>query len=89
MWDFASITLGCAKRSLILFSPKSVLRPYKRVLNFQARQARKFAIQHGWQQPTWDFPGFLYGRAAAIPQDGNIGLKACSEHKTMPRKMVA
>lgn len=37
------------------FDPGRPLRPYKRVLNFQARQARTYSIQHGWQPASWNF----------------------------------
>ena len=41
------------------FDPGRPLRPYKRVLNFQARQARMYAIQRGWQPASWDFEDYL------------------------------
>ncbi|KAL3149181.1 hypothetical protein ABBQ32_002012 [Trebouxia sp. C0010 RCD-2024] len=41
------------------FDPGRPLRPYKRVLNFQARQARMYAIRHGWQPASWDFEDYL------------------------------
>lgn len=42
------------------FDRKSIHRPYKRALNFQARQARKAAIlKRGWRQASWDFEDFF------------------------------
>ncbi|KAA6426318.1 MAG: hypothetical protein FRX49_03429 [Trebouxia sp. A1-2] len=41
------------------FEPGRPLRPYKRVLNFQARQARTYAIRRGWQSASWDFEDYL------------------------------
>lgn len=41
------------------FAPGNLLRPYKRVLNFQARAARAYAIKHKWQPPSWDFTDYL------------------------------
>lgn len=41
------------------FDPGRPLRPYKRVLNFQARQARTYAIRHGWQPASWNFEDYL------------------------------
>ena len=41
------------------FDPGRPLRPYKRVLNFQARQARTYAIRRGWQPASWDFEDYL------------------------------
>lgn len=41
------------------FDPKRPMRPYKRVLNFHARQARTYAIRHGWQPASWDFEDYL------------------------------
>jgi len=41
------------------FEPGRPLRPYKRVLNFQARQARTYAIRRGWQPASWDFEDYL------------------------------
>ena len=66
----------CAPRSLfraliyqdvhmqpLTFAPNSLQRPIKRILNFHARQARKYAILHGWHlhwpDPLWDFEDFL------------------------------
>ena len=34
-------------------------RPFKRALNFQARQARKYAIRHNWKPLSWDFEDYL------------------------------
>lgn len=33
-------------------------RPFNRCLNFQARQARLYAIKKGWRSMRWDFPDF-------------------------------
>ena len=41
------------------FAPNSVQRPLKRVLNFQARQARKYAIRHNWKPLSWDFEDYF------------------------------
>lgn len=41
------------------FAPNSVHRPFKRALNFQARQARKYAIRRGWRSASWDFEDFF------------------------------
>ena len=41
------------------FAPNLLQRPLKRVLNFQARQARKYAIRHNWKPLTWDFEDYL------------------------------
>lgn len=40
------------------FAPSSLQRPFRRVLNFQARQARKFAIRHNWKPLSWDFEDY-------------------------------
>ena len=41
------------------FAPGNLHRPYKRVVNFQARQARKFALRRGWKPVSWDFEDFF------------------------------
>ena len=41
------------------FDPGRPLRLYKRVLNFQARQARTYATRRGWQPASWDFDDYL------------------------------
>lgn len=47
----------------LVFAPGSLQRPIKRILNFHARQARKYAILHGWNlhwpDPLWNFEDFL------------------------------
>ena len=45
--------------SALEFDPERPLRPYKRVLNFQARQARTYAIRRGWQPASWNFENYL------------------------------
>lgn len=41
---------GCS----LHFDPQILHRPIKRALNFQARQARKYAISRGWMDESWD-----------------------------------
>jgi len=41
------------------FAPGSLHRPYRRALNFQARQARKGALECGWRNASWDFEDFM------------------------------
>ena len=45
---------GCS----LQFAPNGLHRPFKRALNFQARQARKFAVNSGWKSASWDFEDF-------------------------------
>ena len=33
-------------------------KPFSRCLNFQARQARLYAIKKGWKKMSWDFNDF-------------------------------
>ena len=40
------------------FAPSSLQRPFRRVLNFQARQARNYAIRHNWRPLSWDFEDY-------------------------------
>ena len=41
------------------FAPGNLHRPYKRALNFQARQARKYALRQRWKPVSWDFEDFF------------------------------
>ena len=43
----------------LTFAPSSLERPFKGVLNFQARQARKYAIRHNWKASSWDFEDYF------------------------------
>lgn len=42
----------------ITFENCNKLKPFNRCLNFQARQARLYAIKKGWKRANWDFPDF-------------------------------
>lgn len=53
------LTFQDIDNSPLQFAPGNLLRPYKRVLNFQARLARLHAIQHKWQPASWDFTDYL------------------------------
>ncbi len=46
-YHLKNLTFQHIDNSALEFDPRRPLRPYKRVLNFQARQARSYAIQRG------------------------------------------
>ena len=54
-----SLTFKALQGRSLQFDPQSLHRPFKRALNFQARQARKYAIRHRWQEASWDFEDFF------------------------------
>ena len=54
-----SMTLQNLQGRSLQVDPQSQHRPFKRALNFQARQARKYAIRRRWQDASWDFEDFF------------------------------
>ena len=58
-YPLQKLTLKDIDNTPLEFDPGRPLQPYKRVLNFQARQARKHAIRRGWQSAPWDFEDYL------------------------------
>ena len=54
-----SITYRDLDGRKLQFAPGNLHRPYKRALNFQARQARKLAVRRKWKPISWDFEDFF------------------------------
>ena len=54
-----SLTFQSLDGHSLQFAPDSLHRPFRRALNFQARQARRYAIQLGWKPASWDFEDFF------------------------------
>ena len=54
-----NLTFQDFDNSALEFDPGRPLPLYKRVLNFQARQARTYAIRRRWQPASWDFEDYL------------------------------
>ena len=57
--NLQQMTYGDLDGKALEFVASTPHRPFKRVLNFQARQARNSAIDKGWISNVWDFEDFL------------------------------
>ena len=57
--NLQQMTYGDLDGKTLKFVAGTLHRPFKRVLNFQARQARNSAIDKGWISNNWDFEDFL------------------------------
>lgn len=53
-----NLTFQHIDRQPLKFAPNRLHRPFKRILNFQARQARRYAIKHNWKSISWDFEDY-------------------------------
>ena len=56
--DLSQLTYGDVDGKALKFIAGNLHRPLKRVLNFQARNARIFAKDNGWISDSWDFEDF-------------------------------
>ena len=71
----AQFTFANVHLKAINFVDSSGHRPLRRVLNFQARQARTHAISKGWVPAQWDFQDF--------ESDGQISIKQWIDHNLL------